>query len=337
MAKLLIPVLCLTLFFYSTILARASFVSNGDKPFSFSFESFEKNRSSYPEIDLYGSSEISNSTVRISSSGLVVYRKPIRFVGRNPGFSAFFSFSLSAINGGSLGFFLTLSSVRMDLLKGAPPSVILVNFLLSIDEKLQNSSENHLEIDVGGDIAIKRLDLPNRDLVLSSGKKLHSWIDYNGTSNSLEIRLGKSIASKPQTPIISYPIDLSNILWREKIVVGFSSSIKNSTQNNNSIYSWSFSTNHGAPFLLHSEPLDPDEFDRANQNATPGVRQNYPWGVILALIFAALCGALVTFFILFIWFSVCANRPVEYPVHPSDLVFEKIVLVGVKNVQNEKK
>ncbi|KAF3330036.1 L-type lectin-domain containing receptor kinase S.4 [Carex littledalei] len=311
---------------------------------SFSFPSFDNNNNSELEIGLHGDASITNSTLRVVRSGLVVYRKPIKFVGRNPGFSTYFSFSPSSTNGADFGFFLTLSSVRLDLLDGPPPSIISLSFVSSIDTdtRFTNSTENHLQIDVGGFVPIKI----KKEFVLNNTEKLHSWIDYDGTSNQLKVWLGRSRTSKPEMPIASYPIDLSNVLWREAMVVGFTSSStsadNSSTQiiakgtQNCTVYEWMFAARHGAPYLMHSEPLDPNKY-LARPKPHVLRRIGHPWGIILALIFAAACGAMVTFFAVFVWFSVCTHQPVapvEYPVHPAEVVYEKIVLVGLKDMHN---
>jgi hypothetical protein len=99
---------------------------------------------------------------------------------------------------------------------------------------------------------------------------------------------------------------------------------------------------HGTPYLMHSEPLDPNKFSvQPTDNPSPHLIRwtAHSWGIVLALIFAAACGAMVTFFVVFVWFSLCTHRPVapvEYPVHPDDnVVYEKIMLVRFKNVQNK--
>lgn len=338
--------------FCAARLARAS--SGGEEtPFSFSFEAFEKNRGFGSKIALYGDAEIVNSTARItsaknSSSGRVVYEKPVTFVGRSPGFSTYFVFSASSRNGGGLAFFLAPSSAQMGsdgglLRSGLPPSVVAVSFVASHDPKIGDLGENYVEIDFGGEISIKSSDLSSSNLSLSGGEKLHSWIDYNGTSNRLEVRLSISRVSRSKKPSISYPIDLSSVLRREKMLVGLSSlsGSGNSTQNT-TLYSWAFSVYHGASYLMHSEPLDPDTFLVRPRESPPAahIPRNYPWGILIALVFAAACGAMVTFFTLFVWFAVVARRPiapVEYPVHPSEVVYEKIVLVKVKDATNASK
>ncbi|XP_072996735.1 L-type lectin-domain containing receptor kinase VIII.1-like [Typha latifolia] len=332
--------------FFSAFLVRESL--EADTPLSFSFESFGKNRSFESEIGLFGDAGIGDSGVRvtrsvISSSGRVVYRNPIRFTGTNPGFSTYFAFSVSSGNGGGFAFFATPSSVQMDSLDGfrlgLPPSVVAVGFFTSSDPKRGNLSGSHIEVDVGSELSIKSSDLSRNNSVLNSGEELHSWIDYNGTSNRLEVRLSKSRVPIPKNPLLSYPINLSNVLWREKILVGLSSSSGNSSQNS-SLYSWTFAVTHGAPYPMHSQPLDPNSFlERPRESPPAHLRRNYPWGILMALVFAAACGAMVAFFTLFVWFAVVAHRsiaPVEYPMHPSEVVYEKIVIVAATAAANAK-
>jgi hypothetical protein len=83
---------------------------------------------------------------------------------------------------------------------------------------------------------------------------------------------------------------------------------------------------------MHSQPLNPT--DLLTAPPPPPERRYSPWGAAVSLLFAAACGAMVTFFVLFLWYSVTARRPVapvEYPMHTSDVVYQKIVLVGVKD------
>ncbi|KAF0931505.1 hypothetical protein E2562_004621 [Oryza meyeriana var. granulata] len=108
------------------------------------------------------------------------------------------------------------------------------------------------------------------------------------------------------------------------MLAGFTSAAANCT-----LFAWAFRAN---TYPMHSQPLDP-----AHLITTPPPHRRphphhyrYPWGAALSLLFAAACGAMLTFFILFVWYSLLARRPVA-PVSPSDLVYEKIVLVGVKD------
>jgi hypothetical protein len=92
---------------------------------------------------------------------------------------------------------------------------------------------------------------------------------------------------------------------------------------------------------MHSLPLDPSGMSMSTLATPPADRlhraaagNRYHW---VSLLLAAAAGAALTFAVLFVWYSMTARRPVapvEYPMHPSsdDIVYEKIVLVGVKDV-----
>ncbi|KAJ4772257.1 Lectin protein kinase family protein [Rhynchospora pubera] len=334
--------------------------------FSFSFETFNNVTDDERQLLLLRGAHITNSSLTLLLPfALALLPEPILFLPRShPAFSTYFSFSLSlspsSINAATdFTFFLTLSTLRMDrflnALDGPPPSVISVSFIASTSHhhtlpQLNNNTQltNRLEIRVGGFIVPLQIKTHRKDLTFRNGDKLHSWIDYDATLNRLDLRLGTSRAARPESPTMSYPMDLSNALWREKMVVGFTFTDLNTTQqlpinslHNCTLYRWSFTARYGAPYLMHSEPLDPSRFSARPANKNPSARVmrqiSRPWAVVLALIFAAACGAMVTFFALFLWFSVCAHRPVapvEYPVHPAEVIYEKIVLVGLTNVPN---
>ncbi|XP_008785595.2 L-type lectin-domain containing receptor kinase VIII.1-like [Phoenix dactylifera] len=323
--------------------------SPGKSPaFSFRFERFEKNRSLDAVIALYGDAEISDFVVGITrpavfSSGRVVYRKPVRFLGRNPSFSTYFAFSVSSPDGGEgLAFFLAPSSSPVKestngLHFGLPPGATAVKF----ETRTEPETGSHIRVEVGGEISKQSSNLSNVSLVLHGGEKVHSWVDYDGDSKRFEVRLSKSSDSRPLSPLVSYPIDLSRVLQREEKLVGISSSSGNSTQTS-SVYSWSFAVKRGAPYSMHSEPLDPRPFVvRARESPPIHLRRTYPWGVFVAMVFAAACGGLLTFFVMFVWFALIARRPVapvEYPVHPVEVGYQQIELVaGEKGVDSTKK
>ncbi|KAG6492915.1 hypothetical protein ZIOFF_047886 [Zingiber officinale] len=51
---------------------------------------------------------------------------------------------------------------------------------------------------------------------LRRGEKLHSWIDYDGESKRIDVRLCQDKDPKEATPSISHSIDLSYMLWRRR-------------------------------------------------------------------------------------------------------------------------
>ncbi|KAJ6814585.1 L-type lectin-domain containing receptor kinase VIII.1-like [Iris pallida] len=285
-------------------------------PLSFTFERFEKNRTFHPEIALYGDAEISNSTV-VSSSGRVAYDKPIRFSGATPGFSTYFSFS---INGGTLAFLLAPMSVSP-----SGPAVLKVVFGTHVVQ---------LQVCVGRRVSIRTSNLPALGLVMASGEELHSWIDYDGVSKRVQVRLSKSRASRPSNSLISYPADLSSVLWREEMSVGLSSwNRRNSAMIGSVLYDWSFAVKQGAPYTMHSEPLDPYSFSVKSREDAPvrARRSNSPWKIGVALVIGAAFGALVASFVFYLRSKTVLGHPVapvEYPEQNVEIGHEKVVAGG---------
>ena len=260
----------------------------------------------------------------------VQYHKPIRFAPHATGFSTYFSFSLHpspkshAAGAPSLAFFLTPAAAAAP----SPADALSVAF------DAADPTNVRILIDFAGDRAGLSTDLP------AATKKLHSWIVYNATSATLLVGLSASGVRQAPGSMTRQPLHLSALLrgggGRNKpLLAGLASSHANCT-----LFSWAFRAVDGPPYLMHSQPLDPagltvtttpppDRLHRAAPGSSP-----YHW---VSLLFAAACGALLTFFVLFVWYSVGARRPVapvEYPMHPSsdDVVYEKIVLVGLKDL-----
>ncbi|KAK9168254.1 hypothetical protein Syun_000394 [Stephania yunnanensis] len=326
---------------------------------SFSFKRFDQNPSSESEITLMGDARVVNggSVVEITSSaswssGRVMYRRPIRvFDGmKNPrepmSFSTYFSFSISPGNGDGLAFVIFPTSfgrksfdgrsfgVPSGLDKGGK-GVLIVEFDTSMDSELGDPNGNHVGVDLGTLVSARVTNVSEINLVLNSGEKLQSWIDYNASSKRLEVRLCGSTAKRPFDPLISYPINLMQVWKDEEVFVGISSSSGNSSQVSR-LYSWSFRLRR-VPAWLHSEPLDPSHvysretkapFMQGKSNSSSS--STCPLRILSVLIFGTACGALV-FFVLFMW-ATFANRrhpmvvpmPKEYPVHPVEFGYEKM-------------
>ncbi|URE11012.1 L-type lectin-domain containing receptor kinase [Musa troglodytarum] len=309
--------------------------------FCFSFDGFEKNRSFQSEFELYGDAEMSGSAVRVtrpanSSLGRIAYRKSIRFLGTTPGFSSYLSFSIPPGDGQVLAFFLIPSGVPLESDRfGLSTSLVAVKFGRPSHEKYGNGSGTLVEIDVGGQALKKRSNLSGVE------DELHSWIDYDGKSKRIEVRLSRSRdSSRPVNSSISRSVDLSNALWREAVTVGMSSWNANSTKTS-TLYSWNFTSTHGSPYLMHSEPLNPNSFPVRPAESPPlHPRRAYPWGVFMAMLFAAASGAMLAFFVVFMWLALVSRRPVapvEYPALPVGVACGKMASAGGERVGDGKK
>lgn len=302
--------------------------------FCFSLRVSGNNRSIGSEFAVYGDAEVGDSAVRVTrsgseSSGRIAFRKPIRFFGTNPGFSTSFSFSFSPENGSGLAFFLSPAGVPLEPEEGKwlglSTSLVAVKIVGSV-----------IEIDVGGEILTRSGNLSGVAWVLRSGERLRSWIDYDGESKRTEVRVSRDEDSRPINSSISCSMDFSNILWGEPLLAGLGSWGANSTEAS-SIYSWNFTVKYGEPYLMHSEPLNPNALPARPTEGSHERRRAYPWRLLTALLFAAACGAALTFFmVLFVWVALASRWPVapaEYPVLPAGVAYGKIDSVGKKELE----
>lgn len=79
---------------------------------------------------------------------------------------------------------------------------------------------NHLGIDLNGNIdSVVQIHIPTR---MNDGHIWHSWVDYNGVTNALEVRLALSSA-RPTLPDLSYVVNLQALLGTPNAYVGFTS------------------------------------------------------------------------------------------------------------------
>ncbi|XP_039853960.1 angiomotin-like [Panicum virgatum] len=263
------------------------------------------------QLALSGGANATAAAVSMASPGArVQYRAPIVFPSAAGGlaFSTYFAFALPPSAASSLAFFLAPSAAAAR----SPPALAVV------------FSARHVRVDLAGRAA------PHGQARYSPARSrtrslLHAWIDYNATSATLRVRVSAARV-RPSPPLLSCPLDLSPVLRSGPVLAGFRTPSGNCT-----LFSWAF---HAAPYRMHSQPLNPTDLLTTPPRPPPPERRYSPWGAAVSLLFAAACGAMVTFFVLFLWYSVAARRPVapvEYPMHTSDVVYQKIVLVGVKD------
>lgn len=279
---------------------------------------------------------VEDSTVRMTTAGKILYRKPFKFLwGRgNSGFSTYFCFSISPSGANNLAFFLDSADSRLLRLS---KNVLLVEFTC-------NASVGRIGIRLGRELNAESCSFSSSDDMLSSGGKLHSWVEYDEVSKRIEVRLSKLRAQRPASPFISCPVDISSVLQMEALLVGISSSSNYSTlteRNSNHsifIYSWSFVIKHGAPYLMHSEPLDPRAYVVASEDGSRVHRRNsYSRLNVMTWLFGLVCGALMAFMLVFARNVISCRSPVaavECPVHPVETGYdEKAVMVGEKGTK----
>ncbi|KAL0375288.1 UNVERIFIED_CONTAM: hypothetical protein Sradi_3444500 [Sesamum radiatum] len=168
-------------------------------------------------------------------------------------------------------------------------------------------------------------------------KKLQAWIDYEASSKRFEVRLSKFGDNRPVDPLLSYPIDLSQMWNEEDVTVGLSSSSGNSSQKCN-IYSWSFKS-RTVPQWMHSEPMDPEDVVENAEELKVPKKSNCALRILAALIFGTVCGALGAFFVLFLWTIFGNRRPVvpeEFAVQSKEFEYKKFNVSVDKTIEDGK-
>ncbi|KAI4306780.1 hypothetical protein L6164_030028 [Bauhinia variegata] len=309
-----------------------------------------------PEIDIFGDARVvdDGSCVTLtrpsaSSSGLLLHTTPIRFadgVSSNPtSFSTEFSFSISPDNGDGLLLALVPGNVSPKFPgKGTFGLSLENNFLgvefdTSMDNNVGDLNANHVGIDVGSLVSAVVGNVSSMDLILNSGEKLKSWVDYDASSKRLQVRLSRFNEPRPFNPIIAHAVDLLKLWGDKQVFVGISSSNGNSQQLT-SVYSWKFSLRK-VPTGMHSLPADPRGYSQKKHDENFRLhKRNYsPMSILAGLIFVTGCAALVTFVLLFMW-AIFIGRfeesPAKIPTHHADFRYEKIDVAVEKNTNDEK-
>ncbi|XAR68871.1 Non-specific serine/threonine protein kinase [Bertholletia excelsa] len=237
-------------------------------------------------------------------------------------FSTCFTFSMSPENGDGLAFVVVPVRFPLNLFDGGSFGLLTANkfrtlvveFDTSMDDKYGDLNGNHVGVDLNNFVSVKVSNVSSINLVINSGNKLHSCIDYEAGLRRLEVRLSKLGDTRPVSPLLSCPIDLSHVWKEEEILIGLSSSNGNSSQSCN-LYSWSFQQRI-LPQWMHSEPLDPNAILEKKKGLEVPKKSDCLLKVLAALVFGTACGALGGVIVLFVWIILGNNRPVapeEYP------------------------
>ncbi|XP_023922344.2 L-type lectin-domain containing receptor kinase SIT2 [Quercus suber] len=135
------------------------------------------------------------------------------------------------------------------------------NHLLAIEldtiegQEFQDIDNNHVGIDVNSLKSIESAtatyfsdqERKNISLELVSGNPMHLWIDYNETEKLLNVTLAPTSIPKPNRPLLSTHINMSQILL-ESMFVGFSAAT-GAVTSDHYILGWSFNKSGQAQSL----------------------------------------------------------------------------------------
>ncbi|XP_059077069.1 L-type lectin-domain containing receptor kinase IV.2-like [Cryptomeria japonica] len=153
--------------------------------------------------------------------------------------------------------------------------------------------DNHVEIDVNSILSKANVSLEDKwKFRIRSKSMLDAWVDYDGLAKRLYVFLAPDV-QKPESPILSYDIDLAKFL-PQKIKVGISSSTAYSLDENMVSY-WDF--------ISHHSPT-PTETRTKTPTKIP-TKKNYVLILVFTRVFA------VTGFALLAWFGYIRNKSYE--------------------------
>lgn len=89
------------------------------------------------------------------------------------------------------------------------------------DPSIQDINSNHVGLDVNGSLK-SLLAVPVTEADLNGGDVWNAWIDYDGGSHQIEVRLTRG-ADRPATALLSFTRDLALDLQSTSAFVGFTS------------------------------------------------------------------------------------------------------------------
>jgi hypothetical protein len=103
---------------------------------------------------------------------------------------------------------------------------------------IDDNSSNHVGIDVGGSVDSLGTVTEVTEADMNNGDIWNVWIDYDGATNLLEVRLTQALA-RPATALLSLTRDLAADLGTNSAFVGFTSGTGSAFANHD-VLSWQF-------------------------------------------------------------------------------------------------
>jgi hypothetical protein len=169
-----------------------------------------------------------------SQIGSAFLLNPISLQDQNS-FSAFFQFQFTDPGGigdadgaGADGLVFALQTNSSTTTGGGGGGIgfggILNSFGVEFDTydngSVDDNNGNHVGIDLFG--AIDSVQLVPFPTNFNDGAIFNAWVDYDGTTDGLEVRLATT-SNRPAAPLLSYALDLEAILGSSEVYVGFTS------------------------------------------------------------------------------------------------------------------
>jgi Ca2+-binding RTX toxin-like protein len=194
-----------------------------------------------------------SSVIRLTDSGWqngsAFLTSPIS-LSNDASFSTFFQFQITDPGGwtdtdgvGADGIVFVIQTVANNVGGGGAgigyegiPNSLGIEFDTWNNGGIDGDSGNHVGINLNGNIdSVKRLNVETR---LNDGNIWNSWVDYNGATDLLEVRLSQT-QERPADPLLSYNVDLPLVLGKTDAFIGFTSGT-GLASGDHDILSWKF-------------------------------------------------------------------------------------------------
>jgi uncharacterized repeat protein (TIGR02543 family) len=184
-------------------------------------------------------------------AGSAFYKKEYSLVN-DRSFSTYFSFKLSGQGGigQADGIVFALQTVANTAgSAGGGLGFAGLNPAVGVEFDTWHNSENndppspHIGIDINGSVKSAATALTPWNI--RNGDVYYAWIDYNGPSKTIEVRLNTT-ADRPADPVLTYNnLDLNSILNQSEVYVGFTGATGGASQEQD-ILSWYFNNDDTA-------------------------------------------------------------------------------------------
>lgn len=177
-------------------------------------------------------------------SGSVFSTNMVSF-GPSYGFSTRFTFNINMAKGGGADGIVFVIQPNGNNVGGSGGGIgyggidhsIGVEYDTYNNGAVDQASANHIGIDLNGSLA-SLVQNNNPGFGLDSGADLTSWIDYDGATNTLEVRLNNSNV-RPLSALLSYTVDPAATIGAPSAFVGFTAGTGGSSANHD-IVNWEF-------------------------------------------------------------------------------------------------
>jgi len=161
------------------------------------------------------------------------------------GFSTRFTFNMNAQQGGGADGLVFVIQPISNNVGGSGGGIGYGGINQSLGVEYDNfnngvvdeQSNNHIGIDLNGnlDSLVQNNALP---FIMDNGRDLTSWIDYNGATKTIEVRLNNQNV-RPLAAILTYNFDLAAIVGGSNAFVGFTSGTGGGSANHD-LVNWEF-------------------------------------------------------------------------------------------------